>query len=183
MSPIKMARLFFIIISGFLVLQPFQAYAHIEKGYMPDAVAEMEYKILLEFEPDNIEIRNKLGMVLYQQDKLIEAAKEFNRVLKKDPDNFDAIDALGLIMAKKKQYNQAMALYQKAISLNPDDVLVYYHLGQSLEAANNFTAAADAYRKALEKNEKAGDEVVARKRTEMLNNALKNINQLQKTAK
>ncbi len=181
MSPIKMVRLFFIIISGFLVLQPLPVYAHIEKGYMPDAIAEMEYKILLEFEPDNLEVRNKLGIVLYRRGRLTEAEKEFNRVIQEAPDNFNAIDALGLIMAKKKQYNQAMTLYQKAISLNPDDVLVYYHLGRSLEATNNFTAAADAYRRALEKNKKAG--APDRKRTDMLNKALKKINQLQKTAK
>ena len=45
------------------------ATAHVEKGTMPDSVAEMEYLILLEFEPDNFEVRIQLGMVLFRSEK------------------------------------------------------------------------------------------------------------------
>jgi len=47
--------------------------AHVTQGNMPEAVVEMEYRILLEFQPDNIKVRNKLAMVLYRLDKLDEA--------------------------------------------------------------------------------------------------------------
>ena len=44
--------------------------AHGPHDNMPDAIAEMEYRILLEYQPDNIEARNKLAMVLYRLDRL-----------------------------------------------------------------------------------------------------------------
>ena len=53
-----------IIFTSVLLFSIITASAHIEQGNMPDSVAEMEYRILLEFEPDNLEVRNMLGMVL-----------------------------------------------------------------------------------------------------------------------
>ena len=41
--------------------------AHVE-GHMPDSVAEMEYRILLEFKPGDFTTRVKLAMVLMNQD-------------------------------------------------------------------------------------------------------------------
>jgi len=46
--------------------------AHVTQGNMQEAVVEMEYRILLEFQPDNIEARNKPAMVLYRLDKVDE---------------------------------------------------------------------------------------------------------------
>jgi tetratricopeptide (TPR) repeat protein len=53
---------------------------------MPDAIAEMEYRILLEYQPDNTEARNELAMVLYRLDKLDEAFGELQRVVELNPD-------------------------------------------------------------------------------------------------
>ena len=125
------------------------ATAHIEKGSMPDSVAEMEFRILLEFEPDNLEVRNQLGMVLYRQGKLKEAEREFDYVLQKAPENFDAVDALGLVKLKQANYQLAADLFKKAIALNPADMLIYYHLGQALEQQGNINDAAEAYRAGL----------------------------------
>jgi len=122
------------------------ATAHIEKGPMPDSVAEMEFLILLEFEPDNLEVRNQLGMVLYRQGKLEEAEREFDYVLQKAPENSDAVDALGLVKLQQANYQLAADLFKKAIALNPSDMLIYYHLGQALEQQGDIAEAAEAYR-------------------------------------
>ena len=136
-----------LILLLFFFIAP--ATAHIEKGSMPDSVAEMEYRILLEFEPENLEIRNQLGMVLYRFGKLDAAEEEFHYVLQKEPDNPDAIDALGLVNLKQANYQLAIDLFKKAIGIKPEDMLVYYHLGQALEQQGNINDAAEAYRAGL----------------------------------
>jgi tetratricopeptide (TPR) repeat protein len=138
-----------IFFTAVLLFSISTASAHIEQGTMPDSVAEMEYRILLEFEPDNLEVRNLLGMVLYRSGKLEEAEAEFHYVLKRAPENLDAIDALGLVNIKRQNYQFAIDLFKKAIAINPDDMLVYYHLGQALELQGDFTGAAEAYRTGL----------------------------------
>ena len=149
-------RVFF---GAFLLLAVFctPAAAHIEKGSMPDPVAEMEYRILLEFEPDNLDIRNQLGMVFFRQNKIDEAAQEFNYVLEREPENFNAIDGLGLVSMKRADYQGAMNLFKKAITINPDDMLVYAHLGQALEQQGDFPGAAEAYRTGLSRETASGN--------------------------
>ena len=51
-----------------------------------DPIAEMKYSFLLEFQPDDIKVRNKPAMVLYRLDKLDEAFGELQRVLELNPD-------------------------------------------------------------------------------------------------
>lgn len=168
------------------VLLPFlfsaQVSAHIEKGAMPDSVAEMEYRILLEFEPENLEVRNQLGMVLYRRGKLDAAAEEFNFVLAKAPDNFDATDALGLINMQRGNYQLAIILFKKAIAINPDDMLVYYHLGQALELQGDIAAAAAAYREGLTRDPAGPDRQKKSEQREVLLEALKNIQEKAVTA-
>ncbi len=138
-----------LLILLFLVQAPAPVSAHIEKGTMPDAVAQMEYKILLEFEPDNIDIRNQLGMVYYRLGKLEKARRQFNMVLARQADNFNAIDALGLVAMQQGDTDQALARFQKAIAIKPADAMVYFHLGQVFEKQKKPDRARSAYEKAL----------------------------------
>ncbi len=151
------------------------AAAHIEKGAMPDSVAEMEYRILLEFEPNNLEVRNQLGMVLYRQEKLHDAEKEFLHVLEKAPENYDALDALGLINLQRTNYHLALDLFKKAIAINPDDILVYYHLGQALEKLGDIAGAAEAYRTGLSRRVAAADKQTTAEQRQVLLDALRDI--------
>ncbi len=174
--------LLFIVSSAFflLLLQGSFAFAHIEKGQMPDALAIMEYRILLEFEPENHEVRNMLGMALYRQGKLDEAEQEFNSVLTLDPKNFDAIDALGLVKMNQGKLDHAVDLFKKAIYFNPGDLLVHYHLGQALELLGDADSAARAYRSALGKKPSGDQGEWYLEQQQQLIEALKNIEVNQK---
>lgn len=108
------------------------AIAHVEKGNMPDSVAEMEYRILLEFNPKDHKSRSLLGMSLLRQNKLSEAENEFRLLLKTEPKNFDFLDSLGLILLKQKRTPEALQYLKTAISINPDDIMVHLHLGRAL---------------------------------------------------
>ena len=124
---------------------------------MPDSVAEMEYRILLEFEPENLDVRNRLGMVLYRLGKLDEAEKEFYYVLEKMPENFDAIDALGLVQMERANYQVAIDLFKKAIAINPEHLLAYFHLGQALEHLGDLAGAGEIYRSGIARENSGSD--------------------------
>lgn len=115
-----------------LILTALPAMAHIEKGHMPDSVAEMEYRILLEFKPGDNTTRSLLGMALLRQNKLSEAEKEFQLILKSEPKNFDALDSLGLILLKERRFPEALQYLQTAIAIRPNDIMIHLHLGQTL---------------------------------------------------
>ncbi|MBU0675947.1 MAG: tetratricopeptide repeat protein [Proteobacteria bacterium] len=124
--------------------------AHIEKGNMPDSVAEMEYRILLEFKPEDTKTRSLLGMALLRQNKLKEAEQEFRTILRQDPDNFNSLDALGIIKTRQKEYDEALSTLQAAITINPSDPMVFFHLGLVLEKVNNPPEAMVALQTALD---------------------------------
>jgi tetratricopeptide (TPR) repeat protein len=125
------------------------AAAHVEEGNMPDSVAEMEYRILLEFKPDKLEIRYKLGMVLLRSEKYAEAAKEFEYILKKNRQNVDAYLGLALAKTKLKNYPKAISLYLEALTISPDSMHIYYYFGQALEAKGDFNGAEAVYKDGL----------------------------------
>ena len=127
------------------------AQAHVDADSMPDSVAEVEYRIYLEFKPNDLVVLNKLGMVYYRMGKLDEATREFAKVLKNDPDNYDALDGMGLVKAAQKEYDEAVRYHRQALAINSEDMMTYYHLGSALHEKGELQEAADAYRTALEK--------------------------------
>jgi tetratricopeptide (TPR) repeat protein len=144
----------FCTILVFSVLMPGLVHAHPETGLLPDAIAEMEYRIVLDITPNDIATRNKLGIVLYRKNKLQEAEKEFAEVLRVAPNDFDAHDGMGLVKFKETKTIEAVAWFQKAIVLNSEDTLVHHSLGLALEQLGRLQEAAASYRKGLEVNER-----------------------------
>ena len=126
------------------------AQAHVE-GHMPDSVAEMEYRIFLEFKPNNVETRVKLATVLMNQDKLAEAEKEFNRCLDKSPRNLQANMGLSQLKLKQHKTSEALNLIKKAKGIDQDNPAVYLHYGQILEANDQTLEAKQMYKAGLEK--------------------------------
>ncbi|MBU0484629.1 MAG: tetratricopeptide repeat protein [Proteobacteria bacterium] len=125
---------------------------HISDKSMPPSVMEMECRIYLEFNPGDTKTRNKLGMALLQQEKLIKAEKEFRTVLDTKPDDFDSLDGIGLIRSRQKEYSQAIKLFKSAIEIRTDDPMVYFHLGQALENNGQLAEALETYQKAAKIN-------------------------------
>jgi predicted Zn-dependent protease len=124
------------------------ARAHVE-GHMPDSVAEMEYRILLEFKPDDYASRVKLATVLMNQEKLAEAEKEFNRVRAAAPRNLPAQLGLSRLRAKQHRTDEALKIIEKAVALAPDKPAVYLCYGAILAAANRLPEARVMYGKGL----------------------------------
>ena len=129
------------------------AHAHPETGFLPDAIAETEYKMVVQINPADIATRNKLGIVLYRKNKLKEAEEQFLEILKIAPRDFDAHDGMGLVKIKERDFPVALLWVQKAISLSATDTMVRYNLGLIHEMNGRFREAEMAYRQALAVNE------------------------------
>lgn len=145
----RTARTLFLVGLLTLLAGPEQGRCHVTDTDMPDAVAETEYQILLEFEPGKTEIRNKLAMVLLRKKRYTEAEKELRTVLAAEPTNYNALDGLGLVMTRTGKVREAVDHFLAAIKANPQDVMVHYHLGQAYAALGDHEAARKAYRQAL----------------------------------
>ena len=156
MKPVVNARLisFLSALVLFISLPGGITLAHVDSDSMPDSVAEVEYRIYLEFKPKDIEVLNKLGMVYYRLNKLPEAVREFSKVFKIDPDNYDALDGMGMVKTAQQNYDEAVSYHQRAIAINADDMVGYYHLGSALEKKGMLSEAVDAYHLALAKFDK-----------------------------
>lgn len=167
-----------IIIASVLLLTLFvsaaPACAHVE-SHMPDSVAEMEYRILLEFRPDNIETRVKLAHVLMNQDKLQEADKEFNRALATAPDNLPTHLGLSLLRLKQHKTAKALAIIKKAAELGPDTPTVYLNYGLILEADKRPQEARQMYKDGLAKLAKAPTASEAEHDRQQLEKALQKV--------
>jgi len=141
-------------LSLLLVLSsPIACLAHPETGFLPDAIAETQYKMVIEINPRDIATRNKLGIVLYRKNRLKEAESQFLEVLKQAPRDFDAHDGMGLVRMKQRDFPAALPWIQKAISLSDTDTMVRYNLGLIFEMTGRLGEALQAYRQALAVNE------------------------------
>jgi Flp pilus assembly protein TadD len=170
-----------------LLALPVSAHAHPETGFLPDAIAETEYRIVLEITPNDNATRNKLGIVLYRKNKLQEASRQFTEVLKSAPRDFDAHDGLGLVRFKEKKYAEAASWSRQAIAINGEDTSVYHTFGQSLEQLGQLKEAEASYRKGLEVNArnigKGANKTSETAKRDILQNALNNLRLRLKTAR
>ena len=156
-----------LLINFFLTAISAVAYAHPESGFLPDAIAETEYRIVIDLNPDDIVTRNRLGVVLYRKGKLKEALKQFKAVLAIKPDDFDAHDGTGLVIMKQGRYEDAVKWFKKAIALNKNDAMVYYHLGLAYKMLGDYKGAVKELERTLrlKENVKVSEEL---KRLEQL---------------
>lgn len=172
-------RRFAYSVTALLLALPLTAHAHPETGFLPDAIAETEYRIVLDITPKDCATRNRLGIVLYRKNKLKEAAQQFAEVLKIIPADFDAHDGMGLVRSKEGNPTEAVSWFRKAIVLRHDDTLIHYNLGLAYEKLGRFIEAGNSYREALAVNSALLKRGVNREletgKTAMIQAALKNL--------
>jgi tetratricopeptide (TPR) repeat protein len=123
---------------------------------MPPAMAVMEYRILLEFKPNDLTTRLKMAAALDALGRYDEAEKELERVLAAAPGDFNATDMLGFVRVKQGRVKEGLTLLGRAAAANPDDVMVFYHLGLARAAAGDRRGCMAALEKARRNNRKPG---------------------------
>ena len=120
-----------IILFGLIFLATAPANCHISEK-MPDPIAEVEYQMMLDFEPTDLLTRYKLAMVYYRLKKDGLARAEFETILAKDSDHFHALEGLGMLLIRQKKYESARANLEKATRSEKRESGTYFYLGKAL---------------------------------------------------
>ncbi len=114
------------------------------------AEASAAYGRLLEKEPGNSALLNKLGIAYHQQVRLDLAKRSYERAVKADPSNANAWNNIGTVHYQRKSYRRAIKAYKKALAGKPDMPAVHSNLGYAYFAQKRYDQAMAAFRRALE---------------------------------
>ena len=116
----------------------------------PEAIAA--YGKLLEAEPHNAVLLNKIGIAYQEEGDSSRAGRYYKLACKANPTYARAFNNLGTIEYEKKRYGKAAGLYKRALGLPSDEstnATVYSNLGYCYFAQKHYDNAMDSFRKAL----------------------------------
>jgi tetratricopeptide (TPR) repeat protein len=98
---------------------------------------------------DNSIAHNNLGLDLYQQRRLDEAAPHFREALRIDPVYAEYHLNLANVLFVQKQMDEAIAQYREAARLKPDIAIIRYNLANALLQQGNVNEAVAEYRETV----------------------------------
>jgi tetratricopeptide (TPR) repeat protein len=85
------------------------------------------------------------GIEAYNQGRLPDALKKFDRATQLDPAYADAYYNMGSIFYQMKRYEDSREMFQKSVNLNPTDGQAKYNLGLSLEKLMRLEEAVNVF--------------------------------------
>jgi len=124
-----------------LLPAPGTAQAHIT-AEMPDPIAEVEYQMMLDFEPNDLITRYKLAMVYYRLKKDSEAQKELETVLAKDANHFYALEGMGMLLVRQKRFAKAKGFLKRAAARPKRESGTLYYLAMAHQGLGEIKEAA-----------------------------------------
>ena len=99
--------------------------------------------------PYNINITFKMGVICLKKANVREAERYFNEVLEMEPEYVDVYSNLGLMFAMQGRLSEAISQYLKAIRLDPEHVEAYNNLGIAYAKQGHLNEAVHYFSKAL----------------------------------
>lgn len=108
------------------------------------------YQKLLEQEPKNAVMLNKLGIAYHQQFMLDQAKRCYERAVKADKNYANAYNNIGTVYYQRRKYGKAIKAYKKALEVQPGMAAVYSNLGYAHFAQKHYDEAMAAFHHALE---------------------------------
>ena len=106
----------------------------------------------LKLNPDNIQIRNKLAVMLIQQHKSEEAIKHLTESLRREPDQFETHNDFGFLLQLQGKLDEAISHHRRALQIKPDFDKSHNNLGLALASQGKLDEAISHYRRALQIN-------------------------------
>ncbi|MFL6446996.1 MAG: tetratricopeptide repeat protein [Bryobacteraceae bacterium] len=114
------------------------------RGDFPTAIAA--FRQLVQLGEDSPELRNNLGIALYQSGDFHGALQEFAAVLSKSPNSGPASLFYGLSLLNLQRPKEALPYLNRANRARPDDVIVLSAIARANVASNQVLAANDFFR-------------------------------------
>ena len=115
-------------------------------------LAEIQYKKLLNYFPDNTLLLSKLGTIALQKGKLEDGVRIIGKSLQINLNQPDAHFNLGTALRNLKRLDEALASYDRAIALNPDYAEAYSNRGNALKDLKRPDEAITSYDRAIALN-------------------------------
>lgn len=107
-----------------------------QRGEIEKAIDEFENAIKLS--PNNVNVRNSLGICYGIQNRLTDAFKEFEEAINLDPNEIMAIHNAGLICSIEGNSEKALQYFLKADTLGQNIFEVKFHIGKLYFECGNF---------------------------------------------
>ena len=120
----------------------------LDEGRIDEAVEQ--YRLSLEFRPDNASALCDLGFALAGQDKFDEAIEYYKKAIEIKPDFVVAHGRLGLALAGQGKIDEAIEQFRIVLSERSDDVEMRCNVGILLERQGKIAEAIRQYRQALQ---------------------------------
>lgn len=106
-------------------------------------------RLALEVEPQYVEARLNLAVILKLQGELADAIVECRRVIERDPANATAHSELGHILKDMGQHTEAITSYRRALAINPGIAQAQSNLALCLFETQQHAGVVDICRKIL----------------------------------
>jgi tetratricopeptide (TPR) repeat protein/predicted Ser/Thr protein kinase len=126
-----------------------------EQADPPPAV--VYYQKALELRPHAAAVRNNLGVILFDRNRLWDNAQDwgpgavtvFRQAVESDPGFAPALNNLGLALKHKGNWPEARRAYEAALRINPHLAVAHLNLGEILAGSWHLDEGMDQYRQAL----------------------------------
>jgi len=113
--------------------------------------AEIDFKRVLEIEPDNADALNYLGYTWVDRgENLTEAFNMIRKAIELEPNSGAIVDSLGWAHYKLGQYQEAKSKLEDAVELSPSSATIIDHLGDVYWKLGRYREAGYQWERALE---------------------------------
>jgi Flp pilus assembly protein TadD len=113
------------------------------------ALAERQFRAVLDQSPGNPTVYNNLAKTLLRQDKLKPALKYYRKAAAARPGWADARHNVAFVLSRLGRYDEALEHYTAVVQLDPNSTHARLNLGDMLMKLGRSIEAAHQYREAL----------------------------------
>ena len=127
-------------------------------GASPEQL-EQHYRSLLERDPTNLPAAIRLGDLLFDQQRYLEAVDSYRKALEIKPIDANVRTDMGIALLYLGRFREAVETFDRAITDSPGHPLAHYNLGVALAQNGESARAIAELRKALDLSAAGGGNV------------------------
>lgn len=120
---------------------------YVQMNQLDDAI--LEYKHILELDPEQHFYLQTIGSVYEQKGEFEEALKYYEQYAEKFPNKYESFTAIGGLYKTMGDYEQAKASYEKALLIEPEKISALLTLADIETKVGNFEQSLKQYQDAL----------------------------------